>query len=591
MNKKIMLFTIFLVFLVTVCYSQDLQDLNKDDTINVFDLIISLNTNLLRGDVNDDYAVDVFDLVTVGLAFGSKPGDYNWNPDADLSNDWDRIDIFDLATVGVNFGRSLFEMSDSSNTSYVVVELNYTEAIVGDNLTINIDINTTDSVWAVSSALYFNSSIINATSVTEGDFLKQGGAQTFSVITIDNTLGKITYDSTRFFADPAQRSGATGYGSLVNINFYAKAAGTSDLNLSNVILVEYPTLGQLPDVFVINGIVDVQEVECQTDDDCNILDDDYCDGDLIKHAEGRCVDYACQVETSTTQDCNALDNDYCDGTEIKRDDYTCDAATCILDSTTTLEDCDNGLYCNGQETCVAAACVAGIPVDCSGNDLPEIATCFNDPDANPFTWDYASAFTSVCDEDADACTVGIYSYTHTCDIEKCGAECAVDEDCDDGIVFTSDSCNSQCECEHVMGARICEYANQASATSQLAGSEASSACGAPDGDGECLLWSGQDKSWSPEYWDEVNQLTLSYPTFVYPTNFTIFGDYNICWKRMWLKNSNTGEEREVFNGNTNDCVFTKLVDEDLLVDTLILETCGWTWSSTDAVQVCGISQP
>jgi len=59
----------------------------------------------LPGDVNNDCKVDIFDLAAVGLAYGSVPGDSNWNPNADLNNDG-KINIFDLATVGLNYGKT-----------------------------------------------------------------------------------------------------------------------------------------------------------------------------------------------------------------------------------------------------------------------------------------------------------------------------------------------------------------------------------------------------------------------------------------------------------------------------------------------------
>ncbi len=59
-----------------------------------------------NADINWDLEVDIFDLATVGLAFGSEPGDFNWNPDADVKKD-NQIDIFDLAGVGLNYGCSL----------------------------------------------------------------------------------------------------------------------------------------------------------------------------------------------------------------------------------------------------------------------------------------------------------------------------------------------------------------------------------------------------------------------------------------------------------------------------------------------------
>ena len=55
------------------------------------------------GDVNIDGVVDIFDVVTVSIAFGSTPLDPNWNVAADLNND-DVVDIFDVVTVASNFG-------------------------------------------------------------------------------------------------------------------------------------------------------------------------------------------------------------------------------------------------------------------------------------------------------------------------------------------------------------------------------------------------------------------------------------------------------------------------------------------------------
>ena len=57
----------------------------------------------LVGDLNDDGVVDIFDVVILALAFGSKPGDPNWNPDADLNDDG-VVDIFDVVILINNFG-------------------------------------------------------------------------------------------------------------------------------------------------------------------------------------------------------------------------------------------------------------------------------------------------------------------------------------------------------------------------------------------------------------------------------------------------------------------------------------------------------
>ena len=60
----------------------------------------------LQGDLNGDGIVDIFDVVTVSIAFGSEPGDPNWNQAADLNND-DVVDIYDVVTVATNFGKTL----------------------------------------------------------------------------------------------------------------------------------------------------------------------------------------------------------------------------------------------------------------------------------------------------------------------------------------------------------------------------------------------------------------------------------------------------------------------------------------------------
>lgn len=188
---------------------------------------------------------------------------------------------------------------------------------------------------------------------------------------------------------------------------------------------------------------DARCIECQFDDDCNHLDEDYCDGQIVKQDQGRCIDYECTAQTSTIQDCNSLDSTSCNNTQLITEDYSCIAAQCQQTLSESTE-CNDGLYCNGQETCLEGACTDAEDIDCSSFDMPAISTCTNNPDSNPFTFDFRNIFQSQCKEDTHSCTIGLQTISHTCNL-TCGAECIVDDDCDDNNSLTDQYCQG-CTC-------------------------------------------------------------------------------------------------------------------------------------------------
>lgn len=59
----------------------------------------------LLGDLNSDGRVDVFDVVLVLYAYGSSPGDANWNPLADINRD-DKVDLLDVIIVLEDYGKT-----------------------------------------------------------------------------------------------------------------------------------------------------------------------------------------------------------------------------------------------------------------------------------------------------------------------------------------------------------------------------------------------------------------------------------------------------------------------------------------------------
>lgn len=109
-------------------------------------------------------------------------------------------------------------------------------ASTGDIFTVDIIVDSAGSdVYGAQYELYFDNTILSATSQTQGSFLTQDDA-TANVFANDfnNTLGKIVYGEARMGA-PA---GVTGSGVLASITFETIKSGTSALTLSYVMLVD-----------------------------------------------------------------------------------------------------------------------------------------------------------------------------------------------------------------------------------------------------------------------------------------------------------------------------------------------------------------
>jgi hypothetical protein len=121
---------------------------------------------------------------------------------------------------------------------------------------------------------------------------------------------------------------------------------------------------------------------CNGDEVCAPADPGADDRGCIAGTDLDCSDaYECThdscVESSGCQ--HVPDNSLCNPGEICDPDSGCIPFTCATD-----EDCDDGFYCNGVETCDAShQCAAGTPPDCTDGIV-----CTND----------------LCDEDNDSCT-------------------------------------------------------------------------------------------------------------------------------------------------------------------------------------------
>jgi len=109
------------------------------------------------------------------------------------------------------------------------------------------------------------------------------------------------------------------------------------------------------------------------------------------------------------------------------------------------EDCDDGLYCNGEETCVGGECQDGTDVDCN--------------DSVPCTDDSCNEGTDSCDNipNDGLCDNGQY-----CDgAETChatlGCQDGTDVDCNDSVPCTDDSCNEGTDsCDNIPNDGLCD---------------------------------------------------------------------------------------------------------------------------------------
>ena len=166
------------------------------------------------------------------------------------------------------------------------------------------------------------------------------------------------------------------------------------------------------------------------------------------------------------------------------------------------------------------------------------------------------------------------------------------EECDDGNLVNGDACSSDCKIEEISG-DICQYANSASATSELPGYESMYSVGEPDSDGDCSTKPSLYTSWEKTDLNIDATLTLTFPYSIRPDNLKIFGDYDLCINKIWLWKDNAWylvHENAIDKGINVDCNidfnFSLL---DFKTNKVKIRTCDWTWSVIDSVKFCGTS--
>jgi len=127
----------------------------------------------------------------------------------------------------------IYAFTVSALAAQMSVEPVYQEVFQGDNVKIDISVYPDGSeVYGANYVLYFNNTLLNATSHVKGPFLTQDGVE--SIIyndNINNSIGEIIYVETRSGAT----AGVTDPGVLATITFQAVGGGgVSSLNLGDM---------------------------------------------------------------------------------------------------------------------------------------------------------------------------------------------------------------------------------------------------------------------------------------------------------------------------------------------------------------------
>jgi cysteine-rich repeat protein len=236
-------------------------------------------------------------------------------------------------------------------------------------------------------------------------------------------------------------------GKCVEMAVHPLTCGTGGYCEENTDCDEFNGEG-IPGEFCIGGTcVDCDANECEECDDGN---DDIGDGCFMCELEPGCQNNA---QCNDGFFCNGaeqcIDGDCVSGVPPCNDGVSCTIDSCneITDSCSNIADhsqCENGLFCDGEEVCdVELGCVPGVPVQC-------------EDDGKECTIEFCNEVLNICDTDNQCSCIT----DEDCDdllfcngIETCvDNNCAKGElvDCNDPYVCTLDSCNEQtdlCESE------------------------------------------------------------------------------------------------------------------------------------------------
>ena len=220
-------------------------------------------TNLTDLELSRNTISDLSPLVSnTGLNNGDRI-DVRYNP---LSETSINIHLPTLRSRGVTVDGKIVDTVKMDQAKLFFPAI--TPVSIGDTFTLNLTVEDITDLAGWQLNIAFNPVVLQAISVTEGDFLsKTGGSTFFQAGSINNTTGTIT----GLIAARISAGGISGTGSLLSINFEAKVAGEGNLKLHEARLGD-PNGDAIPHELVINLITVSTSWDINGDGQINVFD-------------------------------------------------------------------------------------------------------------------------------------------------------------------------------------------------------------------------------------------------------------------------------------------------------------------------------
>ncbi|HEY4674971.1 MAG TPA: dockerin type I domain-containing protein [Candidatus Bathyarchaeia archaeon] len=122
-------------------------------------------TNLKTSDINEDHIVDTLDATIIASAFGSEPGDPNWNPLADLNNDL-VIDIIDMTFVGLAMDKYYSDPPIPVSTETIIFTHPTLQIVSnGETFSVNVVLFNVTDLRGWQFKIYWNNTVLSCTGV------------------------------------------------------------------------------------------------------------------------------------------------------------------------------------------------------------------------------------------------------------------------------------------------------------------------------------------------------------------------------------------------------------------------------------------